>query len=339
MIRSMGYRQALPYTALRQVGGGSALAFETDAWAHFTAYVARVERLPHEQARDPAHVCVALDKVRREVHRFGSPALLRRLLAEEPDALAAAAPPPMLYGAIVWWMKRLQRSCSAAETTLTDLLTAETGSSEMKDGLRFMGSLAAHARSQIAPLMAALNGFKVGIIGANTELSLACKGAAAVLQQMQEHVGALQVRIIALESQIAGLSIFSGHRRHELGERLHMLRVELASQVARADGLRSRLGTLDPIFDDAVWLEPGLGDMIDFLDQSRAAWTSFGSGVSQLAADASESQLADTAWMKQALDHVGAIGRWDALSRAAGDFAVKALEEFPGRARRRAIPL
>jgi hypothetical protein len=328
MARSNGYTLAVPQAALDHADHGSALVFETACWTHFTSYVGRVERLPAGFIADSAGVAPALAKLRRELQRFGSPAQLRQMLVEQAQALSGESAPAMLYGAIVWWIVHLQGTAASVLAILQGQVELVKTAADRKESLQWLGKLAGQARNQIPPLMEALNSFRLAVVAANDELADACTDAGAVLQQTQEAIGGLQVRVKNLEAQIAGLGLFGAHKKQDLLAQMHTLQKELADSLARAARLQAQLAALDAILGEGVWLDSGVGEVLDAMDHLRTAWTSFGSGMTQLAADASDAQLADPSWIEQVLDFGEAIRQWEALQLAASQFAAGALLDF-----------
>jgi DNA repair exonuclease SbcCD ATPase subunit len=205
------------------------------------------------------------------------------------------------------------------------------GSSEdMKRGLQLLGSQAQDARNAIGPLTVSLKSFKTSILDANSSLYEAFKAGAQVLQQTQEAVGGLQVRIESLQEQIEQLGFLSSKKKKkDLQEQLDNLQQELGDKSAEAERLRSAFGELEPILDEGHWLASGVDDLVDYLNAMTKVWTTFGSDVGQLAADASSDQLEDPAWMKKALGLDDAINQWNAVDQAAKKFTEASLVDFP----------
>ncbi len=265
------------------------------------------------------------------MRRFGSPRQLRQLLQGHPDALADQQPPAMLYAGIVWLTQRLHESAATVVSNLRSLELAGSGENK-RQGLQLLGSQAQGARNRIRPLTVSLTTFKHGILDLNRGLSGACKSDATVLQQLQEAAGGLQVRVEGLQEQTRQLGFFgSKTKKKALEEQLGSLQQELADNSARAERLRTAFAELEPILDEGHWLESGLNDLVDYLDTMTKLWTTFGSGVTQLAADASSAQLEDSAWMKTALGLDDAIKQWNAIDAAAKQFTVESLVDLPSK--------
>lgn len=320
---------AVPSMGLLKFGDDSKLALETSSWMHLNRYVGKVENLPEEFDSDSAAISEALDKVRSEAQGFVTPRQLRQLIQAHPDALADKQQPVMLYAGIVWLVQRLHASAASVVSTLQRLMELAGSSEDMKQGLQRLGSQAQDARNPIGPLIVSLKTFKAGILDANSDLSEACKTEAKALHQLQEAVGGLQVRIESLQEQIEQLGFLSSKKKKkDLQEQLGSLQQELGDNSARAERLRTALGELEPILDEGYWLASGVDDIVDYLDAMTKVWTTFGSGVGQLAADASSAQLEDSAWMKKALGLDNAINQWNAIDRAAKQFTLESLVDF-----------
>jgi hypothetical protein len=328
MMGSIGLYLAVPSQALLEPGDANKLAF-TSSWMHLNGYVGKVESLPAEFDSGSAATGEALDTLRAEAKKFGSPRRLRQLVVERPNALADREPPPMLYASIVWLVQRSHESATRVVSFLQSLMESAGSSDDVKAGLQFLGSKAEEARTPIGPLISSLKMFKAGILDANNGLSVACKAGAQTLHQMQEIVGGLEVRVESLKKQIEELGFFGFRKKPELERQLQSLREELADNSACAEKLRTALGKLEPIMNEGFWLQSGVDDLVDFLDKLRKVWTTFGSGLTQLAADSSDAQLGDSVWMEKALGLDAAIRQWNAIGQAAKQFTVESLVDLP----------
>lgn len=325
---------AVPSTALLSVDNAGKLAFETSAWMHLNRYVNRVENLPEVLSGASVSTSEALATLQSEVERFGSPKGLRQLLIKHPDALAAEKPPSLLYASIVWLVQRLHESASYTIVALQSLLetlpslpeTADSGSA-VREFLLDLGRKADDARNPIANVRTSLESFKSAIMAANNNLAEAYKTDAGLLQQKQERVGALRVQLEGVQKKIDELGFFSSkQKRTELEQELDNLQKELKDTTVQAEMLRTAaIAALEPILEDGAWLQAGLDDLLGFLDNERKVWTDLGSGLTQLAADASESQLGDLTFLKKALGFDESVQQWNAIDHAAKQFVVNAL--------------
>jgi hypothetical protein len=309
------------------------LGYDSASWSHLVSYIGLLERLPADLGRDQAcavqaGVANAVDQLRQVVQRFGSPALVRQLLRDEPSALSGEAAPEMPYAAMVWWIGGLQASAGLAASILQRLSTPAGDGGQHKEQLQLLGGVADKARRRIAPLFDALDSFTTPLLEANRGVSEACQRAGDLLQQTQEAVGGLHEQVGQVERQLAQLGLFGAHRKQDLLAQLHGLQKDRAEAMARASRFQVQLGALDALLDEGAWIEFALADAIDSLEKLRTAWTRFGSGMTQLAADTAPAQLADAAWAEQALELAEAIRQWTALERAARGFAAKSLVDF-----------
>lgn len=320
---------AVPDTTLLKDDGSNKLAFDTKSWMHLKRYVSKVENLPAEFNGGSVVTGEALTKLRSEAGSFGSPKGLRQLITGNPNALADDTPPSMLYAAMVWLVQYLHESAAFTVTTLQNLLKS-AGSENVKESLLLLGRKADNARNPISSLSARLGIFKEAIIGANSTLSEACKADAELLHRKQEGVGALQVRIEGVQKKIDRLGFLSSaKKRKELEQELAALQQELKETMAQSEKLRAAVGEFESILEDGYWLKSSLDDLIGFLDNLRKVWTVFGSGLTQLAADASDAQLGDLDWVKKALGLDKAIKQWNAIDQVAKQFVVNSLVDIP----------
>lgn len=323
MSRHFGYALAVPHAALHLGDTDATLAIDSAGWRHLSAYLDTVERLPQHFAAGQAGLGVAIGKLAAQVLRFGSPCRARVAL-RGAGHLEPAALPPDPYGGFVWWIDRLQASAASVLT----ILQQDVGAGA-RQRLQSLSDIAAAIRTEIQPLSESLGSFREALTGANRDLAAAAGESAGVLQQMQEEVGAAQVRCASLETRIASLGMLGAHRKPELMQQLLALKAALDDGRARAEQLRLQHAAIEEILNHGAWLDAALGEMAAFLEKSRGAWTTFGSGVAQLAADATAQELADPGLLDQKLDRVSAIEQWSALAAAAQGFAERALAERP----------
>ncbi|ATB45306.1 hypothetical protein [Corallococcus macrosporus] len=326
MDRSAGFNLAVPHAALMKGGASDRLVFETRAWAHLTSYLGQLESLPSPFVTGAAEWQRALEAVRAEARRFGSPAQARQWGRARPDALMDETPPPTFYGGLTWWLARVQ----AAATTVTALqgpLSQGRSADEARQVLRQLGSLAERTRGQMVPLLDAVKAAKPAMLDAHRELERACGDAALALQRLQEQCGGLQARVEELARQSAKLGVFRGNKKQQLLHESQQAQAELTTRQAEAERLREQLGAIEAILREGAWLKAAMDDLTEFLETSRAAWSRFGSGLQQLAVDAAQDQLTDKAWMAKALELPDAAAQWESLGRAARAFSLTALSD------------
>lgn len=238
---------ATPKVSLLKHRDSSRLALETNGWMHLNRYLGLIERLP-AQSEDHTTAGAAIERLRMQARVFGTPAMLRQLLARDPDALAAERPPSLLYGAIVWTVRHLSASHPAGPESV---------------------------RESVSELLDSLSSFKAWTRSANRELSEAVKADGANLQALQEAVGGLQHRIASLHTQIAKLPFLATRqKREQLENDRQAAETELARKAAEAETRRQVLAQLEAITTEGAWLEAGLEDTTEFLTSARAAFGS-----------------------------------------------------------------
>jgi hypothetical protein len=329
MTEFFGLNLAVPSTAILKFDDNNKLAFDTNSWMHLLRYVGKVENLSVEFNGVSVDTGEALTKLRSECESFGSPKALRQLLIKNPNILADKTCPSMPYATIVWLVQHLHESALSTVSLLQSLLEGRSGN-ELKAGLQELGTNAGKAMKPISDLSVLLSVFKNEIIAANNTLSNAYKADTDLLHRKQERVGALQVRIEGAQKKIDELGFFSSkQKRTELEQELCALQQELASIETQSEKLRSSVGELESILEDGAWLKSSLDDLLGFFDNLRKVWTTFGSGLTQMAADASDAQLGDLSFVKKALGFDEAIKQWNAIDQAAKRFTVGALVDIP----------
>jgi len=328
MREFLGLNLAVPGTALLKPGGAGELAFNSNYWMRLNRYMGKVESLPEAIEGCSARTGEALDRLRSAAPDFGSPRRLRQLLLERPNALADAQPAATFYAGIVWLAQHLHESAAFVVSVLRTMGESAASANDLKEGLQLLGRRAQDARTSIGPVIGSLRDFKSRILNSNSAFSDAFKTDAEHLHKMQEAVGGLKVRVETLQKEIDEIGIFGAGRKHELESQLQSLRQEFEGKSVQAEKLRAALGKLEPIREEAPWLEPSLDDLIEFFDKSRTVWTTFGSGLSQLVADASDDQLKDPAWLKKVLGLDEAVKQWQAIDQAAKLFAAASLVDI-----------
>lgn len=178
-------------------------------------------------------------------------------------------------------------------------------------------------------MVEALTRFKTAILDANAALAAAYTDDANTLRQAQEEVGRFTVKVDTLQKAVARLGFFSGGKKQELGQELATLQQQKDAISDRSEQLRAALAVVEPIQNEGFWLEPGVNDLVDFLCKLRQVLTTFGSAMTQVAADASDAQLQDTAGMEPVLGKEAAVCKWGAVNKAAERFLLHAIEDFP----------
>jgi hypothetical protein len=324
MTAFLGLNRAVPSEPLLNRDIPPGLGFETTSWKRLNLYVDKVEALQTPLDGNSVAAAGALARVRSKVNDFGSPAQLRHLVKDHPDVLAADRPPETLYAGLAWVVEHLRVSALSVIATLQQLPSLASSAGSVKDALRKMGRDAENARTAIGPMVEALKRFRTEILDLNAALAAAYKADADELRQMQEDIGRLEVKVEALQKEIAQLGFFATKKKQERTRDLNALRQQQAATTGQSEVLRAALAAIEPILNEGFWLEPGVDDLIDFLDKLRQVLTLFGSGMTQLAADGSDTQLQDTEAMATVVGGDEAIRRWSEIADAAAAFAVRA---------------
>ncbi|HEY6431682.1 MAG TPA: hypothetical protein VIZ17_06830 [Acetobacteraceae bacterium] len=325
----LGLNRAVPSASLLSRDDPATLGFDTTSWKHLNRYVAKVEGLPTTLQGGSEALTVALARLRSLAAAFGSPKQLRHLIQEQPDALAGDQPPATLYASVAWMVQHLHQSASSVIATLQTFPASTIFADDVRTGLQRLGADAQTARAAIGPLVAALRSFKTDIVEANAALSEAYRTDAAALQQLQEQTGSQQVKLASVQTQIEQLGFFSAGKKRELDREQEKQKEQQQETSVRSETLRAALAAVEPIQNEGFWLEPGIDDLVSFLDGLRKVLTTFGSGVTQLAADAADTQLSDAAGMQKLLGNDASIEQWKAIDGAASRFLARALIDFP----------
>jgi hypothetical protein len=321
---------AVPSSTILRPDDTNKLAFETSAWMRLKRYMLKVENVSAEFKGGSIATTAALTKLQSQVGNFGSPKSLRQLITQNPNALAEETPPTPLYAEIAWLVQHLHESAAFTVITLQGLLELKHSAEGVKETLLLLGHKADNARTPTGALLSSLGKFKDGVLGANNNLSEAYKADAAVLQRQQEKIGALKVRIEGVQKNIDKLGFFSSQKkRTELQQELQSLQQELQDTTTQSEQLRGAIAQLESVLEDGNWLQSSLDTLLEFLDNLRKVWTTFGTGLTQMAADASEAQLEDLTFVKNTLGLEEAIRQWRSIDQAAKQFVVESLVDTP----------
>lgn len=335
MTDFLGLNRAIPSAPLLNRDEQAGLGFETMSWNHLNRYVEAAEHLPRVFGGSAA-VAKAVDRLRPVVEKFGSARQLRMLIQSQAGTqgqtgtqgqagvLAADRPPETLFGGAAWMVDHLRRSACSISATLQNFPSLSSSPGAVKNALRQLGGDAQRARQAIGPMVEALKDFKTAALDANGALATAYAQDAAALRQMQEDLGRFKAKAENLEQQIGQLGFFSAGKKQELEQELTALNEEKNALSVQSEALRAALGAVERVQNEGFWLEPGVDDLVGFLDRLRQVLTAFGSGMTQVAADASDAQLQDVAGMEPVLGKTEAIKQWKAIAEAAGAFLDRA---------------
>jgi hypothetical protein len=329
MVNSFGVNLAVPSTTILQLDNSKKLVIDSKSWMHLNGYVAKVENLPEKFDGVSVATDEALKKLQSKAESFGSPKGLQQLITRNPNLLKNSPPPSRLYAAIVWLVQHLRESATLTISTLQSLPELTGSYGEVKSSLILLENKSGNARNQVGPIVVSLKKFKGGIIATNNALADAFQADVELLHLKQERVGALQIQIEGVQKKISELGFFSSkERRKELEQELGSLQQELQDTMTQSEKLRLAIGELESILADGAWLKSGLDDIVQFFDNIRKIWTAFGSGLTQLAVDATDAQLENLTFVKQALGLDEAIKQWTAIDQAAKQFVVESLVDI-----------
>jgi hypothetical protein len=318
MARSTGTTLAVPRVAL--ASDGSALAFEPLGWKRLANYLDKVENMPGDARSLTPALAAAFAAMAEAVHEFGTPAQL----AADPGLLNSAERPERPYAAFAWTVRRLYTAARNALSALRSCTTPGATPLLRREALQGLGTLSARSRDQASALLPEVQQFRTAILRAHQQFGTAMAGISGSLQAEWEAVGAQRARLENLQAQLQQSSILHPHRRHELGVQIRDAEQALEVATVKAEQLRLHAAELHELVQDGAWLDTCLGGIVDFLQNLRAAWASFGAAMTQLAADASDAQLSDAAWLDSQLDPEESLPRWQALADAADRFSIEA---------------
>ena len=318
--RQSGFALAVPRAALRQDGERSRLTIDGAGWRHLTAWLDAAAAIDTGDGADDPALRAALAQAALAARHFGSRRQDRAVTVDAAQSMSEAPDTPP-YPAFIDWLQQLR---DGAASVAEMLRTPGAGTAaDNKARLASLSGIAAAVRTRIQPLIASLGRYQGEILAANHAITEGAAASAGQLTQAQEQVGALQVQADGLRQRIDKLGLLHAHRKPELMRQLANLRTSLDQQRAQAESQRSRYAVIEAMLADGAWLDGALGELAAFLDQARSAWTAFGSGVAQLAADASPAELADPALIDERLGRSAALPQWQALADAAGQFVAQ----------------
>jgi hypothetical protein len=332
MARSTGTTLAVPRAAL--AADGSTLAFEPLGWKHLAAYLDKVGHMPGDARTLTPALAAACGAMAETVSAFGTPSQL----AAAPGVLNAPDRPERPYAAFTWTVRRLHTAAKDALLALRACTTPGATPLQRRESLQGLGVLAARARDQASALLPEVQQFRTAILRAHQQFGTAMAGLSGSLQAEWEAVGAQRARLENLQAQLQRTSILHPAKRHELGVQIRDAELALAAATAKAEAMRQHAAVLNELVQEGAWLDTSLGGIQDFLQNLRAAWATFGGAMTQLAADASDAQLADAAWLDLQLDPDEALPRWQALAEAADHFGVEAAVSQQPAAMRKVSP-
>lgn len=318
MARIIGTSLAVPRAAL--TADGRALAFEPLGFPRLAAYLDKVDRLPADARTLTPALGAACAAIVDAVHEFGTPAQL----AGQPGIAGSAARPQRPYLAFAWTIGQLQGAARDCLRALQTCVAAAAAPADRRAALHEMGPLAAQSRDHAAALLPEIQQFRTAIVRENQQFNSAMAEVGTTLQKQWEAVGAQRARLENLQGQLRETGILHPHKRQELAAQIQNAERELASITAAAEHLRVQAAALNELMQDGAWLDTSLCAMADFLQSLRAAWATFGGAMTQLAADASNEQLGDAAWLGAQLGAEDAMPRWRTLADAADHFCVEA---------------
>lgn len=330
MSKNHAYPLAVQRAALRETDGDGEprLAFaDSSAWRHLLHYMLLASHLPAYMAVSRTPLETALLALTQEAAQFGTPAALCKLLERVPAALSASQPPAPLHATLAWMVAQLRQAAQEVLRLQQALLAPGVPAEERRTGLHALGKQALHARTPSAPLLEGLGASKPPLLAAHAALVLAAQHSGSELQQQQQALGRQQAGIELLEGQVARLGLFGAHKKAALQGQLQSLRSDFAMRTAAAEQLRTQLASVNQLVASGAWLETAIDALLHWLADLRAAWSALGSGVSQLAADASDLQLADDDWLATRLTSREALPLWQKVLAATQAFLQDAVHD------------
>ncbi len=307
-----GFTLAVPRGMLRRGAVPPCLNIAGGNWHHLSCYLELASQMPAPPESASPAVQLALDGLRSTVRSFGSAATATAALKNAQHEVLPDAP----YAAIVWWLHLV-----GVEAQRVTVLLQQMGSgSDAVDALQELGGIAAHVRNLLQPLSLTVAESFTVLLRRHQELGLALDSLVERSQSHWESVGAKRVELARLDTEILEIGVLRRQRKDELAARRQLVQSELAACLAQAESIKGELELLEPLTLHGAWLKHASEELKSFLDSSRGAWTAFGSGCSQLAADYPALQAVDPMSLEKLVDRGAAIGHWTTLSQAAQQF-------------------
>jgi hypothetical protein len=252
--------------------------------------------------------------------------------------LTGVSRPKQAFPAFAWTAARLQAAATDTLGAIQSCLAPSASAASRREALQGLGALSAAGRDQAATLLPEVQQFRTTILPANQQFNTAMEGVGRTLQEEWEAVGAQRARLDSLQAKLQRTGVLHPHKRNELLAQIKSAEEDLEAATTRAEQLRIQAAALQEIVQAGAWLDASLGGMVDFLQDLRAAWASFGGAMTQLGADATPDQLADSTWLGTQLDAEEALPRWQALAAAAAGFRARAEAPQPTTTSKKAQP-
>ena len=316
---SAAHAVAVPHAALERRRDGYALVFASASWRHLQTWISLAGELPPSTVGEDDAGRV-LDNIREAASAFGSPAMVLQQLRDQPAILSGDLAPEAPYAAVIWWTGGLQEAAGMAASVFQRMTTPHTSAADIRSHLRLLAAIADQARRRVAPLLDGLTDARVALLETNRALSDASVRVGDMLLHRQDAVTGAHERVSRLERQLARLGLFNAHRKQAVLSRLHAMQRDRAAAMQREHCIELQLRAFDALLDEGAWIGPALADAIESLEKLRTAWTRFGAGMTQLAVESADAELADGRWLERTLGPAEAVRQWSALERAARDF-------------------
>ncbi len=313
------FNAAVPPPGLVLQEPAGRLALDRPSWHHLVDWLDRVERLPPDLSLLSADTRGALQDLRTALQEVGSPRAAQ--LAAQPAA--GPQPPEGLYEGVLWVVRRLQSGASAMAARMQRLLQGGTDMSAgaWTEALLQLGTLARDSRGGVGSVAQGVRAVLPEIVRAHGKLVSAFAADADRLRVTHEELGALRAKVTEAERAVGEKGLLATLVRSNVADReLEAVQAQWSRQAAQAEEFRQAIAGVSAVVDEAVWAEPALNAVAEFIEQVQKAWTQVGSGVAQVAADASTSQMEDAGWREAALGLRQASTQWKAVADAAQAF-------------------
>lgn len=311
---------AVPSVSILSTDDNKKLCIDSISWKHLLCFFSNVASIPVELTGVSSSTNTVISKLKSEAQEFGAQKQLNQYLNDSSDLLRDGRKPAMLYASILCLMQRLHDNASSIASSLQSLLEHSSGS-DVKILLQGMGTYAGITMNIISDTSGRLSLLKNKIIDANQELDSAYRHEVQLLCLQQSAIGSLQYRINNLHKGESRSKLFFSmrdSREHDI--ELQLLQHELRELEFQSETLRRAVGKMESVLDCGHWLKSGFADLLGFLEDLRKIFSDFGSGLTQLAADALEVQLEDHEFLRLTLGIDDAIHRWNMIGQAAIEF-------------------